>query len=407
MRILVITAFYAPDIGPSAPIYTNLCEDLQRQGNDVTVVSGVPHYKGEYHPEYPNKLFQERTLNGVRVIRTYVYKVPRNTFFHRLIYQLVHNLLSTIAALTVQKPDVIIADAPFFWSGLSLLMTAIFRKVPFIYVVHDIYPDMFNQLGMIRNSRLLHIIGKIESFYYRKAGFISVLSEGFRQNLMRKGVPPQKLEIIPACVDTDFVKPLPKENKLRKKWGIEHKFVVLYAGNLGYSQALEELVQAAKLLMDYPNIVFSLVGEGVAKTSLQKMVLELGISNVFFYPFQPTEDMPDVYAMADVSIVSLKKDIVVESVPSKTYTILASGRPIIAAVDRETEVAHLIAQAQCGLYVEPGDVAALAEAILKLYNDPHSLIVFGEHGRDFVTKHYSRDVATNQYYRIVQKLAKV
>jgi colanic acid biosynthesis glycosyl transferase WcaI len=341
------------------------------------------------------------------VLRYFVYKVPRNTFFHRLIYQFVHNLLSTITALKVRKPDVIIADAPFFWSGLSLLLTAIFRKVPYIYVVHDIYPDVFIQLGMISNSRILNMIGQVEAFYYRKAGFISVLSEGFRQNLIRKGVPVQKLEIIPACVDTDFVKPLPKENKLRKEWGIEHKFVVLYAGNLGYSQALEELVEAARLLIDYPNIVFALVGEGVAKTSLQKKVLELGISNVFFYPFQPTEGMPDVYSTADVSIVSLKKDIVVESVPSKTYTIMASGRPIIAAVDQETEVAHLIARAQCGLLVEPGNAGGLAEAILKLYNDPKSLILFGEHGRDFVTKHYSRDVATNQYYRIAQKLAKV
>jgi colanic acid biosynthesis glycosyl transferase WcaI len=231
-----------------------------------------------------------------------------------------------------------------------------------------------------------------------------VLSEGFRQNLIRKGVPPEKLVIIPACVDTDFIRPLAKENKLRNEWGIDHKFIVLYAGNLGYSQALDELVQAAKLLTDHPNIAFVLVGEGVAKAGLQRMVLEMGLSNVLFYPFQPTEDLPYVYAIADVSIVSLKSDIVIESVPSKTYTILASGRPIIAAVDRETEVAKMIAQAQCGIRVEPGDVAGLAEAILASYTNSNKFATFGERGRDFVTRYYSRSVASNQYHNILRNL---
>lgn len=403
-KVLVITPQYAPDFGPSAPIYTALCEDLQKNGCDVTVVTGFPHYGGSSTwYQYSKKLFVEERLAGVRLLRTYVYEMPKGAIWKRLVYHAWLNLSFTLAALRAGRPDIVLADAPTLWSGLPLLVTAIFRNVPFIYVVHDIYPDVLLRLGVLTNSKFINLIGRIESFFYDHSAQVSVLSDGFKENLLRKGVPEEKIAIVPACVDVDFIRPLPRKNKLREQWDLGDKFVVLYAGNMGLSQGLEIILQAAEQLSKYPEIVFVLVGEGANKMSLQALAEEKGLSNVKFFSFLPREDVPLIYALANVCLVSLKRDIVVESVPSKTYSIMASGNPIIATVDQNTETGRLIDQTQCGLNVEPENPDALVQAILKLYQDPLECNEMGIRGRNFVVTHFSRQVATNQYFQLIQQ----
>jgi colanic acid biosynthesis glycosyl transferase WcaI len=319
-----------------------------------------------------------------------------------LLYHASFNIFSTLAALRVGKPDIVLADAPTLWSGLPLLVTAICPRVPFVYIVHDIYPDVFLRLGVLTNPWLINLIERVERFYYDRSAQVSVLSVGFKDNLGRKGVPEDKIAIIPACVDTEFIRPLPRENELRERWGLADNFVVLYAGNIGLSQGLDIILEVARLLIDNPDIVFILVGEGATKPALQAMAEEKSLSNVRFFSFQPREDVPPVYALADVCLVSLKRDIVLESVPSKTYTIMASGRPIVATVDQNTEVGYLLDQAQCGLCIEPENADALAQAITKLYKDDSLRNDLGRRGRDFVVEHYSRQVAANQYHTLIQ-----
>jgi colanic acid biosynthesis glycosyl transferase WcaI len=402
-RVLVITPQYAPDFGPSAPIYTALCEDLQQMECDVTVVTGFPHYAGSSEWfQYSRRLFQEERLNGVRVLRTYVYTVPKGALWRRLLYHASFNVFSTLAALRAEKPDIVLADAPTLWSGLPLLVTAIWPRMSFVYIVHDIYPDVLIRLGVLTSPRLVNLIERVERFFYDRSAQVSVLSAGFKENLIRKGVPEDKIAIIPACVDVEFIRPLPQENELRERWGLANKFVVLYAGNIGLSQGLDIMLEAAQSLIHYPDIVFALVGEGATKPALQTMAEENGLSNVRFFPFQPREDVPFIYALADVCLVSLKHDIVVESVPSKTYTIMSSGRPILATVEQNTETGCLLAQAQCGLCIEPENADALAQAIMRLYKDDSLRNDMGRRGRDFVVEHYSRQVASKQYHTLIQ-----
>lgn len=403
-RVLVITPQYAPDYGPSAPIYTALCEDLGQMGYDVTVATAFPHYGGsDVWGKRSGRLFEEERLNDVRVLRTYVYTVPKAALWGRLLYHGSCNLFSTLAALRIGRPDIVLADAPTLWSGLPLLVKSIIPGVPFIYIVHDIYPDVLVRLDVLSNSRLINLIERVERYFYDRSVQVSVLSEGFKDNLVRKGVAENKITIIPACVDVEFVRPLPRENELRERWNLADKFIVLYAGNIGFSQGLDTTLEAAQSLTHYPDIVFALVGEGAKKPDLQAMAEAKGVSNVKFFPFQPREDVPLVYATADVSLVSLKRDIVVESVPSKTYTIMASGRPIVATVDQNTEVGHLLDQAQCGFCVEPEDSDALAQAILRLYEDDFLRVAMGERGRDFVVEHFSRQVAAKQYHSLIER----
>ena len=405
-KVLVITPQYAPDLGPSAPIYTALCEDLQQMGCDVTVVTGFPNYAGS-DTRYPRsrRLFQEETVNGVRIRRSYVLTVPKSSLWRRLLYHFSFNVFSTLSALRTGRPDIVLGDAPTLWSGLPLLAKAVLPGIPFVYVVHDIYPDVLFRLGIVTNQRILGMIERVEDFFYDRAVQVSVLSPGFKENLLRKGIPQDKIIVIPACVDVDFIRPLPKDNGLREQWGLKDKFVVLYAGNIGLSQGLETSLEAARLLKDRPDIVLALVGEGASKASLERMANESGLSNVRFFPFLPREDVPLIYALSDCCLVSLKRDIVVESVPSKSYSIMASGRPILATVDPNTEVGRLLSEVQCGLCVMPENPKALAETILSLHKDPLLCSEMGRRGREYVVERYSRKVAARQYCEVIKHFA--
>jgi colanic acid biosynthesis glycosyl transferase WcaI len=404
----VITGQYAPDYGPSAPIYTALCEDLQRMGCDVTVVTAFPHYGGAdaaangAHARLPSS---ERR-NGVRVLRSWIYTVPRSSLWRRLLYHASFNITSTLAAMRAARPDVVLGDAPTLWSGLPLLVHAVLRRTPFVYTVHDVYPDILVKLGVLRNARAVAAIDRVERFFYRRAVKVSVLTDGFKEALLRKEVPAAKIDVIPACVDVEHIRPLPKENALRQRLGLAGKFVVLYAGNLGMSQGLETVLDAAERLTAEPRVTFAFVGEGPSRAGLEARARDRGLRNVVFTSFFPREEVPLVYAMADVSLVALKHEIVGESVPSKTYTIMASGRPVVATVNPRTEVGAILARAGCGCCVPPEDAGSLADAISSLLHDGALREAMGARGRSFAVEHYGREVASRRYLEIVRDAAR-
>jgi colanic acid biosynthesis glycosyl transferase WcaI len=402
IEVLVITTQYAPDFGPSAPIYTALCEDLQQIGCNVTVITAFPHYANAKELFWNSKkLIEESVSNGVRIIRTYIYTVPKSSLWKRLLYHASFNFFSTLALLKVRKPDIILADAPTLCSGMALAFKSFIGRTPFIYIVQDIYPDVLERLGVLRNQRILNFIGSVEKVFYKKAACISVLSKGFKENIIHKGIPADKITVIPVGVDTDFIKPLARDNELRRKWDLENKFVVLYAGNIGFSQGLETILETAKSLDDHADISFVIVGDGSMKGQLQAMAKESGLSSMKILPFQPRECVPLLYAMADVCLVPLKRDIVVESVPSKTYSIMASGRPFIATVDKRTEIGQLAEQTHSGIRVEPENPDELAKAIINLRNNDQLRNEMGDKGRDYVVETCSRHVAAKQHYKLI------
>lgn len=405
-KILVITPQYSPDLGPSAPIYTALCEDLVQKGHDVTVVCGFPHYGRKHHLlAYKGRFFRIENRRGVCIFRVFVF-LHHGKIYRRLIYHLIYNIFSTLASFAVQKTDVIIVDAPALWSGIPVLTRAVLPNVPYIYVVHDIYPDVALHLGLINRGWLSNMVTRVESFFYKHAGAISVLSEGFKQNLTKKGVPQNKIDVIPACTDTETIKPQEGPNKFRISWKLEDKFIVLYTANIGLPQGLETLVRAADLLRSRDKIAVVFIGEGAAKPYLQKMATDLNLKNVHFFPLQPREDVPWVFDLADVSLVSLKRGIVTDSVPSKTYSIMASGKPIIAAVTEHTEIAQLMTRAKCGIVIPPENPHALADTILLLHEDRSLCKNLASNGRSFVIENYGRTVASEKYDKLIQDLTK-
>jgi len=378
-----------------------LSEDLVRMGHQVSVIAAVPHYPtGMVSAEFRGRLVQREQRNGVDVTRVWVPSVNRARLGQRLLTFISYQFLSTFVGLR-RHYDVLIATNPALEVGLPFLVLGVLRRKPAVFSVQDIYPDVGVKLGVFQYRPVIRAIDIMERFCLDRAGYVQVISEGFRQSLRAKGLPDSKLMVIPNWIDTDLVQPMPRANQFSARWGLSDAFIVMYAGNMGLSQGLEHVVEAAILLADEPSIRFVFVGDGAGKDSLQQVAHSSGLTNIQFIPFQPRELLPQVLASADVSLITLKRGVGTDSVPSKCYSILASGRPVIAAVDQGSDTWNLIHQADCGLCVEPENPQALADAILQLYRDEGYRAHLGANGRAYAVQHHSRMAAAREFHRLL------
>jgi len=404
VRVLVITLFYAPDLGPSAALHEMLCEELVRLGCDVSVISAVPHYPtGRVAKEFRGRLVQRERRQGVDVTRVWVPSVDRARLGLRLLSFFCFQVLAAFVALT-RRCDVLLASSPALEVLLPVVALGLLRRKPMIYSVHEIYPDVGVKLGVFRHPPVIKAIDWMERRCCRRAGYVRVLSEGYKRVLESKGTPESKLAVIWDWIDTDFISPLPRCNAFSAQWGLDGHFVAMYAGNLGLTQGLEQVVEAARLLEEEPAVRIVLVGDGAAKGNLQQSVERAGLRNVQFVPFQERELLPWVLASADVSLLTLKRGMASDSVPSKCYSIMASGRPIIASVDEGSDTWNMIQRAGCGLCVEPETPHALAGAILDLFRNDAYRARLGALGRAYAVQHHSKLAAAQEFCRLLRSL---
>ena len=292
MHLLVITPYYAPDLGPSAALYEMVCEELVRLGYEVSVICAVPHYPtGRVAQEFRGKWFHREERNGVRVTRVWVPSIDRARLGLRALALACYQILASFAALR-QNCDVVLASNPALEVFWPFLVLSVIRRKTCIFSVHEIYPDIGVKLGIFRHRPVIKAIDSMEHFCFRRSSYVRALSEGYRRSLETKGVPGYKLVVIWDWIDTDFIRPLPRRNEFSARWGLDGCFVVMYAGNCGPSQGLEQVVEAARLLNDQPAIRFVLVGDGAARNELEKLVQRASLNNVQFIPFQPRQLLP-------------------------------------------------------------------------------------------------------------------
>lgn len=400
IRVLVITPFYAPDFGSPADHYAMQCEDLAALGCEVSVICAVPHYPtGKVHKDFRRHLIQREQRNGVDVTRVWVPSVNRARLGLRFLSFLCFQLLAAAVAIT-RRCDALIFSGPALEVFLPFAALRL-RRIPSIYVVHEIYPDIGVKLGIFRNRHMIACLDWMERFCCEHAAYVRVLSEGYKLALQAKGWPSHKLAIVANWADTEFIVPLPPSKGLAAKWELSHSFVVMYAGNVGLTQGLEQVIEAARVLRTEPSIRFVIVGDGAAKESLRREVQDSNLSNVQFIPFQPRELLPFVMATANVSLVPLKKSFAADSVPSKVYSILASGRPLIAITEENSDMRRLMEQAECGFAVEPGDTRQLVEAIRALHRDRALCARLGANGRAYVVRFHSRQAAARKFQELL------
>ncbi|MEH2028006.1 glycosyltransferase family 4 protein [Nostoc sp.] len=406
MRILIYSYNYYPEPIGIAPLMTELAEGLVKRGHEVRVVTAMPNYpERQIYQEYRGKWYLNEYKNGVQIQRSYVWIRPQPNLLDRVLLDASFVVTSFVPALIGWRPDVILSTSPSLPSCVPVALLGWLRACPVILNLQDILPEAAVHVGLLKNKLLIQLFTLLEKFAYRSASKISVIADGFVENLRSKGVEADKIVQIPNWVDVNFIRPLPKENNpFRAAHNLNGKFVVLYSGNIALTQGLESVVKAASVLRHIPDIVFVIVGEAKGLQRLQQECLDCGADNVLLLPFQPRKDLPQMLAAADVGLVVQKKNVVSFNMPSKIQVLLASGGALVASVPDNGTAARAIRQSGGGVIVPPEDPQALAMAILDLYQNPEKVKTLGYKSRQYAVEQYAFEQALNQYESLCYSL---
>jgi glycosyltransferase involved in cell wall biosynthesis len=390
LRVTFLTHYFPPEIGPAQTRLHELAKRVVAAGKTVTVVTGFPNYPaGEIFSGYRGRWFTEDSVDGIRVLRTWVFATRSRGFIGRLLNYLSFPLFSLLAIRRLGPADVIYVQSPPLFTGLAALWFSRLAGAPFIFNVSDIWPQSAIELGMLRNRLAIRLAEMFELHIYRRAARITVPTAGIRDRLAARGVPADKLFLLTNGVDTAAYLIDKPDVELARRLGLDGHKIFMYAGLHGLAQGLDVILEAAKLTHN-PEVLYVLVGEGADKAALVAKVAAEGISNVSFLPFQPTSTLPSVLNLAYATIVPLKRiELFKAALPSKLFDSMAAGRPIVAPL--WGEAAALVAAAACGLVVEPEDPKAVQQAVEKLAADPVLARQLGNQGRRYVVEHFDRD----------------
>lgn len=406
MRILIYSYNYHPEPIGIAPLMTELAEGLVNRGHQVRVVTAMPNYpERQIYQEYRGKWYVTEYKNGVEIQRSYVWIRPQPNLLDRVLLDASFVVTSFVPALMGWRPDVILSTSPSLPSCVPVALLGWLRACPVILNLQDILPEAAVHVGLLKNKLLIQVFTLLEKFAYHSASKISVIADGFVENLRSKGVEADKIVQIPNWVDVNFIRPLPQENNpFRTTHNLNGKFVVLYSGNIALTQGLESVVKAASVLRHISDIAFVIVGEAKGLQRLQQECLDCGADNVLLLPFQPRKNLPEMLAAADVGLVVQKKNVISFNMPSKIQVLLASGRALVASVPDNGTAARAIRQSGGGVIVPPEDPQALAMAILDLYQNPEKVKTLGYKSRQYAVEQYAFDQALNQYESLCYSL---
>jgi colanic acid biosynthesis glycosyl transferase WcaI len=391
MKILLVSGYYYPEnVGAGIWVH-QLSHDLTALGHEVSVLTGFPNYPdGRIFPEYRGRFFQRETVDGIPVIRTWVYATRSKNFWARVAGFGSFCLSAVIGGLAARiRADVVYAIVPPLPLGISAWVLAKAAGARLVVNVQDIYPDIAVALGVLRNRAAIHFFEWMERWIYKQAHRIVVISEGFRENLRTKGVPSNKVLVVPNWADPSAIQPGARENTFRCQHSLPGEFVVLYSGGLSHNSHLDPVLDAAHQLRAEP-FRFLIVGGGVHQQALMERASVLGLRNLSFLPFQPLEHYAATLAAADATLVALHPLATFASVPSKVYKQMAAARPILAIANRRSEVARLVEESGCGIAVDPDDTAALVEALRRLAARGEETECMGDAGRAYVMEVCSR-----------------
>ncbi len=405
MRVAILTQYYPPEPIPKPH---ELARGLAERGHEVVVITGFPNYPaGKLYPGTRLRLWKWETLDGIRILRLPLYPDHSRSAVRRTLnfgsFAVTASLLGNMLGGAF---DAMFAEHPPLTIGLAAWIMGRCHRAPFLYAVNDLWPESVEATGMVRSQRLLHIMGRLERFVYRRAAAIAVISPGFKQNLVAKGVPPEKIAVIPHWADESLYRPVPADPELARDLGMTGHFNVVFAGQLGLAQGLDVVLDAADELSDLPDLQFVLVGDGTDANRLRQAAGQRGLRNVRFLGRQPAERMSGIFAVSDALLVHLRDEPLFRiTIPSKTMAYMACGRPVLMAVEGDGE--DLIQEAGAGVTCRPGDAKDLAEAVRRLRGMPRTALEdMGRAGRAAFLASYSRSVLLDRYEAILSELAR-
>lgn len=410
LRIQVICPHFEPDVAPTGLVISEIVRGLAAQGHEVDVVTSLPWYSCHAVDEaWKGRIVRTEQTSWGSISRVYPFPTSRRNIAARAAGFGGFTALAGACSLLVGcRPDVVLAMSPPLTLGLAAWTTSRLRRAPLVFNVQDVFPDVAVAVGAIKNRGVVRLLEGLERFVYRRAAIVTVLSEDLRSNVEVKladklglAAAAAKVRVVPNFVDTERIRPQTRDNPYRAEFGLGSRSVVMYAGNLGFSQPLELMVEAARELSDRDDVVFVINGEGSRRPELES--LAAGLDNVVFVDFQPADRLAEVLAAADVHVIALRRGLGAASVPSKLYSILAAGRPVLAALDSDTEVAQVVTSQRAGLAVAPSDQASFTAAVLTLLDDS-DLAAMGSAGRQYVSSCVSPEGVAAAYGEIFAEL---
>lgn len=408
MRVLILSQYYDPEPVPKAG---ELARELQDRGHDVEVITGFPNYpSGDLYEGYRLALMQRTTIDGIPVRRTFEYPYHGTSAVKRLINYWSFVFSAPLASLFMRRADVMYVWHPPLTVGVAAWLISRLRGIPFVYDVQDIWPESAILSGMLRPGLLVRLMSRLERFVYRRAAHVLVVTPGARENLIGKGVPPEKVSAMHHWIDESIFdgNGAADRDTVRAAQGWSERFVALFAGNLGMVQGLDTVVRAAALLTPSDRIRIVLMGDGADKARLQTLARELGIGDdrLQFLERQPMSAVPPFMEAADVLLVHLRRSELSRWViPTKTLAYLAAGKPVLMAM--EGAAADLVREAGAGVIVPSDDPQQLVNALRSLAAMPASeRDAYGHAGKTFLQKTMTRQIVVPQYEEVLRRAAR-
>lgn len=405
MRILMLTQWFDPETTFKGLAFAKA---LQERGHEVEILTGFPNYPGgKVYPGYRIRFFQREVMEGIPVIRVPLYPSHDASTIRRIANYATFALsAATIGAAAVKPADVMYVYHPPATVALPAIVIGSMRRIPFVYDIQDLWPDTLNATGMVNNKYMHEMVDRWCRWTYRAAGKIVVLSPGFKEMLVGRGVPGEKIEVIYNWCDEAQIPKTPKNESLAKRLGIFGKFNILFAGTMGKAQALDAVLDAAGRIGDrIPEVQFVFVGGGIDVDRLKLVSRERHLDNVLFLPRRPIPEIGEILNLADVLLVHLKDVPLFQiTIPSKIQAYLAVGRPILAGV--RGDAAELIRMAGAGVDFLPENPESFSEAVEKLYRMPRALLdEMGDRGRRYYRRELSLSVGVSRFEEVFQAAA--
>jgi colanic acid biosynthesis glycosyl transferase WcaI len=405
--IIVLCPHFAPDTAPTGDVITRIVHEFVANDRKVHVVTSLPWYRTHaIETGWTGRLVRREKTAWGSIIRVHPFPgKSKSNLLRRAIgfgaFSAVAGVCTVFAGGIQRRPAAVISMSPPLTLGLTGWLASRIRRCPSVFNIQDVFPDAAIETGAITNARIIAVSRWLERVSYQRSDAVVVLSEDLRTNVLAKIAPKHqhKVHVIPNFVDSDRITPRDRMTPYRTELRIGTEPVVMYAGNVGYSQSLTMMLHAAREL---PEVTFVINGDGAARSELERDAV--GLSNIRFSGYQPAERVPEVLATADIHVVPLRAGLGAVSVPSKTYSILAAGRPVVAAIDACTEVTRILELSGAGVSVAPDEPVAFTEALRAMVNSGSAATEAGARGRLWVESHVSPARVAHSYLDVIASL---
>jgi colanic acid biosynthesis glycosyl transferase WcaI len=397
MRFLVLSQYFPPEVGATQVRLSSMCRELVRAGHQVDVVTGMPHHPfGAIFPNYRGGFSSLEFQDGIRVRRTWLY-AANGSGWRRILSYFSFMLTSLYSIVRTRKPDYIFVDSPPLFLGITGWLASLYWKCPFIFNVADLWPDSVVDLGVMKEGMFVKVAFGLEKWIYERARFVTAVTQGIYDVLLsRKKVPASKILFLPNGVDTRVIQPMPRDESLKKKLGLNGKRIAIYAGNHGYANGSQQILYAAKLLEGHSDLHFLFVGDGPDKVRLQRLAAELQLQNTTFADSVPLARMSAYLSIAEIALVTLRKAGVTRGARSaKTFVMMAAAKPIVLAGEGENE--EIVLSSQGGVVVPPDEPEQFAAAILAMYENAEAARQMGLRGLAYVREKFEWSILVRDW----------